>query len=304
MKVFMVGLTEHPWRHANLLYAEACRQGYDVGMGAIEMGGKTLWNNIRAYKPDWVMVFGATTIHVDSIKYIASQYKTCIWDAYAPCFLLREQQWEALSGVPRAVITSVKGVKDRYGPDNDNFKWIPQYYDEEYFKPTIKRDLFEDVCFIGSCNDDRERIEWLTRLQVDGRFGVNVYGQIPPLSRRWVVGSEMANIYRQHKLTIDIERSGVERIPQILSDRSYKAMGCGCPLLTYQITDLDLVFKPGVHLMTYDDTYDDLVDKIRYWLDHDKERELIAAAGHAEVMANHTLKKKLPEYWAVMEDAA
>ena len=50
----MVGLTEHPWRHANLLYAEACRQGYDVGMGAIEMGAAALWANVRAYKPDWV----------------------------------------------------------------------------------------------------------------------------------------------------------------------------------------------------------------------------------------------------------
>ena len=178
MKVFMIGLTEHPWRHANLLYAEACRQDYDVAMGAIEMGGKALWDNIRAYNPDWILIFGATTIHADSVKHISSQYPTCIWDAYAPCFVLREQQWEALSGVPRAVITSVKGVKDRYGPDNDNFKWIPQYYDEEYFKPTIERNPVEDVCFIGSRNKDTERVEWLTRLQADGRFGVNVYGRI------------------------------------------------------------------------------------------------------------------------------
>ena len=47
-------------------------------------------------------------------------------------------------------------------------------------------------------------------------------------------------------------------------------------------------FTPGVHLETYT-SRGELKEKIRYYLDHDDEREQIAQNGFDEVLNKHTV---------------
>jgi spore maturation protein CgeB len=60
--------------------------------------------------------------------------------------------------------------------------------------------------------------------------------------------------------------------------RIYEALGIGSFLLTEESDQLREHFTPGLHLDTYK-TPEELIDKIYYYLAHDKEREEIAAAG-------------------------
>ena len=54
------------------------------------------------------------------------------------------------------------------------------------------------------------------------------------------------------------------------------------------------LFRDGVHLVTYRAS-EDLLEKVRYYLEHDEERERIAAAGRAEVLAKHTYRHRMEE---------
>ena len=49
------------------------------------------------------------------------------------------------------------------------------------------------------------------------------------------------------------------------------------------------------------DSYEDLLNKVDYYLSHDKEREEIALAGQRNVLENHTLSQRLDEMEKVAE---
>jgi len=63
-----------------------------------------------------------------------------------------------------------------------------------------------------------------------------------------------------------------------------------------QISDggeyLNDFFKVGVEIETYESA-EELIEKVQYYLSHDKAREKIARAGFQRVMANHRLAHRL-----------
>jgi hypothetical protein len=72
-----------------------------------------------------------------------------------------------------------------------------------------------------------------------------------------------------------------------------------------QISDggeyLAAFFKPGEEIVGYRGA-DELVDKIRYYLEHDEERKRIALAGYRRVMRDHRMKQRLREGAEMIED--
>jgi spore maturation protein CgeB len=71
-----------------------------------------------------------------------------------------------------------------------------------------------------------------------------------------------------------------------------------------QISDggpyLDSFFKVGEEVVRHD--RDDLIDKIRYYLDHDEERKRIALAGYRKVMREDLMKQRLRRAGEMIED--
>ena len=66
------------------------------------------------------------------------------------------------------------------------------------------------------------------------------------------------------------------------------------PFLTNWIPTLEELFTDGVHLVTYK-TLDEAVDKAKYYIAHDEEREKIAEAGFNEVRSKHTFKHRVEQ---------
>ena len=69
-------------------------------------------------------------------------------------------------------------------------------------------------------------------------------------------------------------------------------MGSGSMLLTDYAPHIDELFEDGKHCVFYR-SIDEAVDKARYYLKHDAEREKIARAGFEEVMAKHTIDHRV-----------
>jgi spore maturation protein CgeB len=81
-----------------------------------------------------------------------------------------------------------------------------------------------------------------------------------------------------------------------ISDRIFKAMGCGCLFICPPMSGLYRFFIPGKHLVTYDGSVDDLKTKVKYYLEHDAEREEIAKNGQIEILRNHTITTRVIQY--------
>ena len=79
-----------------------------------------------------------------------------------------------------------------------------------------------------------------------------------------------------------------------LNFRVFEAMGCGAMLLTPRIGNgLLKLFTDGVDLVTYEaHNPEDAAAKIRYYLEHDDERQQIADSGYAEVLALHSSARR------------
>lgn len=127
-----------------------------------------------------------------------------------------------------------------------------------------------DVCFIGHMNDEN-RIDHADRLF---REFPNFYWG----NKRF---HEAAEVYNQSRIVFNVSAR------RELNMRVFEALGSGAFLLTDRLPESETPFKDGVHYVMYDDM-DDMIEKARYYLAHEDEREKIAAAGHSEAVASHT----------------
>lgn len=150
-----------------------------------------------------------------------------------------------------------------------------------------------------------ERVRFLTPLVTRG---LQIYGYDPA---GWQAASALSGCYRGEVLERDRLRDIYGRAliavnvtrahgPSSLNMRVYEAMACGCLMVTDAKGDAARLFEPGRDLVVYDDEAD-LERTIDHFLDHPEERERIAAAGRARVLAEHTYEVRLRASRPILE---
>jgi spore maturation protein CgeB len=82
--------------------------------------------------------------------------------------------------------------------------------------------------------------------------------------------------------------------------RMYEATGVGAMLLTDGGRNLPELFRPGAELVVYEDQ-DDALEKLRYYLDHEKDRTEIAAAGQRRTLGEHTYERRAAQLVAMLQ---
>lgn len=107
---------------------------------------------------------------------------------------------------------------------------------------------------------------------------------------------DMPLVFHESKININITlRSIGTGIPL----RCLDIMGCGGFLLTNYQVELAEYFNDGEHLVFYSD-FDDMEEKIKYYLEHEEERKQIAANGMALVREQFTYEKQIGKILEVM----
>lgn len=77
--------------------------------------------------------------------------------------------------------------------------------------------------------------------------------------------------------------------------RVWEVLGCGILLLSNRTSDVEKVLVGRKHCVLWDNDKD-MIEKARYYLDHDEEREKIARAGHQEALSKHTWTHRAQRY--------
>ena len=93
--------------------------------------------------------------------------------------------------------------------------------------------------------------------------------------------------------------NGVKQFEQI-KGRNFEVPGCGGFVLTGNVEDLDNYYESGKEVVSFKDTRD-LVDKIKYYLSHEQEREAIANAGYERTLREHTYTHRFRQIFAAMQ---
>jgi hypothetical protein len=81
--------------------------------------------------------------------------------------------------------------------------------------------------------------------------------------------------------------------------RLFEATGVGALLLTEAARNLPGLFTPGEEVVTYDSP-GDLVEKIRHYVAHPEERQVIAAAGQRRTLSEHTYAHRMEQLDALL----
>lgn len=145
-----------------------------------------------------------------------------------------------------------------------------------------------DVSFVGSKHGRRE--VYLEQLESKGirisGFGKDWNGRIS--------FAEMINVFNRSKINLNFcFASTDEKIKQI-KGRIFEVPMCGGFLLTDYVKGLENYFEVGREIETFRDM-EEAHEKITYYLDHDQEREEIAAAGFNRARTEHTWEKRLKD---------
>ena len=111
-----------------------------------------------------------------------------------------------------------------------------------------------------------------------------------------VTGEATALIYAGSKINLNISLKGIEGgTPQRIMD----IMGAGGFVMTNYCEETSELFDEDREIVMFR-TPEELLEKVDYYLSHDRERERIAKAGHRKVMECYTYEKKMKQLldWA------
>lgn len=110
---------------------------------------------------------------------------------------------------------------------------------------------------------------------------------MPPVA----AGEAASYVYAGSKINLNISLKGIEGgTPQRIMD----VMSAGGFMLSNYCAETAELFKEDEEIVMFK-TPEELVEKIDYYLSHDKEREAIAKAGQAKVLSCYTYEQKLIE---------
>ena len=176
------------------------------------------------------------------------------------------------------------------------------------YKPyNAAKDL--DVSFVGQAYGDRPSI-----IQTMRSAGVNVtvfgpgwnhHSNIIPASAYGGVLSDedMVKVYSRSKVNVGFSTCGeTQSLPQRILQirlRDFEIPMSGGFYMVEYMEDLEEFFKIGTEIVCYRGT-DDLIEKVKYYLAHESERERIRKAGYERAQSDHTWQKRLAAAFAVI----
>jgi hypothetical protein len=166
------------------------------------------------------------------------------------------------------------------GVPRDKIHYLPWAAEHTCYKPYPILEKW-DWCFIGHMNN-AFRVDLLDRFCKEWPVGIQGYlGWRLPHVPGWNVLDDAAKKMSQARILLN------EAVMDDWNMRGPESLACKKLLLTEDVPDLHRHFEDGKHLVTFK-TIDEAVEKARYYLAHDDERNAIAESGYKEFLDKHT----------------
>ena len=280
------------------VFRQAKEMGYDVEMAGYRDDPSEFLAKLEDWKPDWVFSY-AVRPNLNPIYHIikAKGIKLAIsyHDAVDP---KRVDMFHRMSGYFDIAIFSAKESMKQVGNCAKQSHFIPQYFAHNFNELKWKRldqsKLIYDICFLTFAPCPL-RFEYIYKLSQKYKV---FYAENK-------IGADMTEVYAQSKIAVGLPRKGFTDIGGefVTSNRLFNAMGSGAFYLSHKIVGIEKLFKTGEHfdMLLYND-YEHWEDTIDLWLKNDLTRERIAFAGQQEILKNHTLKTRVPQYMRLLEN--
>jgi len=172
-------------------------------------------------------------------------------------------------------------------------------YDKEVYIDRTPHQFTNDVIFVGSKG---YHSEWKYRPKLINHlsetFG-SKFTHIGGDGAGTVRGAELNSLYGSSKVAVGDTLCLNFKYPYYFSDRLFESTGRGAFTIFPYITGIEDNFVIDKEIVTYKfDDFNELDEKIRYYLENETEREQIRLAGHERTKKEHTY---LHRWTAILE---
>lgn len=144
-----------------------------------------------------------------------------------------------------------------------------------------------DISFIGSARGNRSNM--IDKIRQSG-LSVDVFGD-GWSEYSFIPFYDMVRIFGQSKINLDFCGANVVSTGQI-GRRVFEVTGCGGFLIAYPATNLAKYYEPGKEVVIAS-SIEELIDKCKYYLANQQERENIALCGYRRTITEHTWVHRL-----------
>ncbi len=200
-------------------------------------------------------------------------------------------------------------------------QWLTQAVHPDFFpldplSPMEEKYYGCDVGFIGNLGalpQYIKRREMLTRV-VRAGFHLKWWGPRPSRKLKEIpfLISKVCRCYGGRFVYLDtfskaargckifLSQDSFPEIRLSMSVKIYTAMCCGAFYMCRRVEGIDELFTPDKELVVFDD-YDEMLDKIHYYIDKADERKKIAERGRKKVLAEHTYHKRFDTMFKILK---
>lgn len=200
------------------------------------------------------------------------------------------KNWEAYRGYKLGARGLIKGTDLLLCSTSRVVKWYhneeclaiysPMASSSEIFYP--RQNKIYDVSFVGGRYGIRQKS--IRTIEKNG-IKVDCFG--PGWDNGRIASKVMADIFGKSKIILGIGYAGYNKNITTLKNRDFDATLSGALYLTTPNPDLLNLFKPDKDLVIYNN-FQDCANKIKYYLNHDHERQQISEAGYNKALKYHT----------------
>lgn len=245
-----------------------------------ERGDKALLERIESIKPDYIVLiiyksFGQdpAVMSEETIKQIKVPIITIWGDLEA------QQQRDILSTVKpyctKVIGTASKAIVEALGHTYMHVPKDPRIFNN----PNKERDI--DVVFSGSYGLGREERQEALQYLIDNGINLVVGGSE---GRDHFSTQEYADRYKRAKIAISFSRAhGIN----VVNARPFEAMNCGAMLIEQDSPELCKLFEVDKEFKMWTNKVD-LLETIRYYLEHKNERSIIASNGQRRIEKDYS----------------
>ncbi len=167
------------------------------------------------------------------------------------------------------VFVAQRDCCDSINRHTGNCGWLPLFAAPE---PAVAEEVIHDVSFVGTLDRglNPDRVSFIESL-----------ARLVPLN---VHSGAFSRIFRQSRIVLN------QSVKTDINFRVFEALASGSLLLTDNVDNgMNDLLEEGKHFVSYrKNDPEDAARKIRYFLEHEEERQTIARAGHEAMVTRHT----------------
>jgi spore maturation protein CgeB len=180
-------------------------------------------------------------------------------------------------------LTTSKSALIKYAVESGKARYKPYAANPKIYKKLGLEKKY-DVAFVGAHYGTRPYyIDYLRQ------NGIQVYTKGQGWEEGEATPEEMIEIFNKAKIVLGFAGVGISDDIFILKGRDFEVPLTGSLYMTQRHEELTEYFNLGEDIETYT-TKEELLDKVRYYLEYDGEREKIAEQGYEKCQRLYTAK--------------